>query len=53
MRYVEGDTLAARLGRGSLELREMLAIAIQVVDALGEAHARGVLIATSSRRTSC
>ena len=43
MRYVEGDTLAARLGRGSLELRETLAIAIQVVDALGEAHARGVL----------
>jgi formylglycine-generating enzyme required for sulfatase activity len=43
MRYVEGETLAARLGRGSLDLRETLAIAIQIVDALGEAHARGVL----------
>jgi serine/threonine-protein kinase len=28
MRYVEGETLAARLGRGSLDLRETLAIAI-------------------------
>ena len=43
MQYVEGQTLAARLRRGEVELAEALTIATQVADALGEAHARGVL----------
>ena len=43
LQYIEGETLAARLKRGLPEVREALAIAAQVADALAEAHARGVI----------
>ena len=42
MQYVEGQTLAGRM-RGGMELSDALTIATQVADALGEAHARGIL----------
>jgi formylglycine-generating enzyme required for sulfatase activity/dienelactone hydrolase len=43
MQYVEGDTLAARMRRQPLSLSETLAIAVQIVDALAEAHGHGIL----------
>jgi serine/threonine protein kinase len=49
MQYVEGETLEARMKRSRLdnrhplELSESLAIAIQVADALAEAHGRGTI----------
>jgi tetratricopeptide (TPR) repeat protein len=43
LQYVEGETLASRLKRHLPDLREALAIAAQVADALNEAHARGII----------
>lgn len=43
MEYVNGPTLAARLAAGPLDIQELLAIGIQVADALGEAHEKGVV----------
>ena len=43
MQFVEGETLEARLRRQPLDLSESLAIAIQVADALTEAHTRDVI----------
>jgi formylglycine-generating enzyme required for sulfatase activity/predicted Ser/Thr protein kinase len=43
MQYVEGETLHARLRRSPLDRREILAIAVDVADALVEAHAHGIL----------
>jgi tetratricopeptide (TPR) repeat protein len=43
LQYIEGETLAARLKRQLPDLREALAIAAQVADALNEAHARGII----------
>ena len=43
MQYVEGETLDARLRRSPLDLQEILASAVQIVDALSEAHAHGIL----------
>lgn len=43
MQYIEGETLASRLKRKPLELRESLDVAIQVADALAEAHSRGIV----------
>jgi len=43
LQYIEGETLAARLKRRLPDLREALAIAAQVADALNEAHARGII----------
>jgi predicted Ser/Thr protein kinase len=43
LQYIEGETLASRLKRQRPELREALAIAGQVADALREAHARGII----------
>jgi serine/threonine protein kinase/Flp pilus assembly protein TadD len=43
LQYVEGETLAARIKRQLPDLREALAIAAQVADALHEAHARGII----------
>jgi TolB-like protein/tRNA A-37 threonylcarbamoyl transferase component Bud32/Tfp pilus assembly protein PilF len=43
MQYVEGETLDARIKAQAIDLREALAIAIQIADALSEAHARGIV----------
>ena len=43
MQYVEGETLDARLRRSPLDLNEILVSAVQIVDALSEAHAHGIL----------
>ncbi len=43
LQYIEGETLAARLKLHLPDLREALAIAAQVADALNEAHARGII----------
>jgi tetratricopeptide (TPR) repeat protein/tRNA A-37 threonylcarbamoyl transferase component Bud32 len=43
MRFIEGETLKARMQRGLLEWREVLCIAQAVGDALTYAHGQGVL----------
>jgi len=41
--YVEGESLRQRLSRSPLELKETLAIVIQVADALAAAHEAGIV----------
>jgi serine/threonine-protein kinase len=43
MQYVEGETLALRLHHKPPELKESIDIALQVADALSEAHSRGII----------
>ena len=43
MEYLEGETLAERLQRGALRLDEALRYAIQIADALDNAHRHGVV----------
>jgi serine/threonine protein kinase/Flp pilus assembly protein TadD len=43
MQYVEGETLASRLARKPIELQESLSVALQVSEALSEAHSRGII----------
>jgi serine/threonine protein kinase/tetratricopeptide (TPR) repeat protein len=43
MQYVEGETLANRIQRKPLELKESLDLATQMADALAEAHSRGIV----------
>ncbi len=43
LQYIEGETLASRIKRHLPDVPEALAIAIQVADALSEAHARGII----------
>ncbi len=43
MQYVEGETLADRLKSQPLELPHAVEIAIQIVEALAEAHSRGIV----------
>src|SRR5215475_4047951 len=43
MQYIDGETLARCISRQPLELSEVLDIAIQVVDALAEAHSHGIV----------
>ncbi len=43
MQYIEGETLAARLKRQPLEVREAIGIATDVADALAEAHGHGII----------
>ena len=43
MQYIEGEALAERIARGSFSLRELVAIAEQVADALAQAHARNIV----------
>src|SRR6187397_45536 len=42
MEYIEGETLAARIGKGALPLDQALAVATQIGDALDRAHRAGV-----------
>jgi len=43
MEYVEGETLHALSGRGELPVRQIVEIATEVVEALDEAHRRGLV----------
>src|SRR6185503_6383484 len=43
MQYVEGETLASRIKRQPLEVREALGIAVQIADGLADAHSHGVI----------
>jgi eukaryotic-like serine/threonine-protein kinase len=43
MQWVDGETLAARLGRGPLELKEALDVAMCVADAVSQAHVQGII----------
>jgi serine/threonine-protein kinase len=43
MEYLEGETLASRLGRRQLQVDEALSLAIQIADALDAAHRRGIV----------
>ena len=43
MEYVEGRTLANRLGDGKLPIKELLQYSIQIADALDKAHRKGVV----------
>jgi serine/threonine protein kinase len=42
MEFIEGETLAARIDKSSLPIKELLEIGIQIADALDKAH-RGVI----------
>src|SRR6266403_890 len=43
MEYLEGETLAKRLERGALPIRELLKAGIEVADALDKAHRQGLI----------
>ena len=43
MELVEGETLAARLGRGPLGAGEVLKLGVQIADALDRAHRAGIV----------
>jgi len=43
MEFVEGEPLSVRLSRGPLALAELLSVAIQVADALDDAHSKGIV----------
>jgi serine/threonine protein kinase len=43
MQYVEGETLDVRMKLKPLDLSESLSMALQVADALAEAHAHGII----------
>jgi serine/threonine protein kinase/Flp pilus assembly protein TadD len=43
LQYIEGETLASRIKRHLPDLPEALAIALQVAEALNEAHTRGII----------
>ena len=43
MEYIEGDTLSKLIERGPLPLDKALSYAVQVVDALAAAHAKGII----------
>jgi eukaryotic-like serine/threonine-protein kinase len=43
LEYIEGETLAAKIDRKSVELNDVLEIALQIADALDEAHRHGIL----------
>lgn len=43
MEYVEGETLASRIAKGPLPLKEAVDVAQQVADALDEAHTQSII----------
>jgi eukaryotic-like serine/threonine-protein kinase len=43
MQYVEGETLASRIQRKPLEVREVLDVGVQAADALADAHVHGII----------
>jgi serine/threonine protein kinase len=52
LEFVEGPTLAERLAKRALPIKEALEIAQQIADALEAAHEKGSSTAISSRPTS-
>jgi eukaryotic-like serine/threonine-protein kinase len=42
MEYIEGETLAQRLAKGSLPLQQVLQYAMEISDALDKAHRKGI-----------
>jgi eukaryotic-like serine/threonine-protein kinase len=42
MEYLEGETLAQRLQKGSLPIQQVLQYAIEIADALDKAHRKGI-----------
>lgn len=43
MQHIEGETLAERIRRKLLEIKEVLDLAVQVADGLSEAHSHGII----------
>jgi len=43
MEYLEGETLAKRLERGPLPIRELLKTGVEIADALDKAHKQGLV----------
>ncbi|MHB0970211.1 MAG: protein kinase domain-containing protein [Thermoanaerobaculia bacterium] len=43
MELLEGETLAQKLRLGPMEVREVINVAVQLVDALESAHAKGII----------
>jgi tetratricopeptide (TPR) repeat protein/predicted Ser/Thr protein kinase len=43
MEYVDGELLSSRVAKGPLPVRDAIDVAIQVADALEEAHSRGIV----------
>jgi eukaryotic-like serine/threonine-protein kinase len=43
MEFLEGETLARRLERGALPIRELLKIGVEIADALDKAHRQGMV----------
>ena len=43
MQLLEGETLEARLRRGPMDVAEAAALGAEIADALGEAHAQGIV----------
>src|SRR5438132_5394455 len=51
--FIDGQTLRELIAEEHLSLPEVLEIAIQIAEALTAAHAAGIVIAISNRKTSC
>ncbi|MGH9391970.1 MAG: protein kinase domain-containing protein, partial [Vicinamibacteria bacterium] len=43
MEYLEGETLADRIGRGALPMEQLLRYAVEISDALSQAHRRDII----------
>ncbi|MGB6874895.1 MAG: protein kinase [Candidatus Acidiferrales bacterium] len=43
MEYLEGETLASRIARGQIEFEQLLAVCLQILDALDKAHRTGLV----------
>ena len=53
MEYLEGETLADRLGNGALPVEQVLRYGIEIADALDKAHRQGIVHRDLKPGTSC